>query len=80
VLAKIAENRVLICGTNAYKPLCRHYHFKVSFLHYQMRGRSYSKLLFDLGAETVPSYCRLPSVRCIRGKVYVSQSENLPRS
>jgi semaphorin 6 len=30
VLAKIAENRVLICGTNAYKPLCRHYHFKVS--------------------------------------------------
>ncbi|XP_021930955.1 semaphorin-1A isoform X2 [Zootermopsis nevadensis] len=28
VLAKIAENRVLICGTNAYKPLCRHYHFK----------------------------------------------------
>ncbi|PNF31376.1 Semaphorin-1A [Cryptotermes secundus] len=28
VLAKIAENKVLICGTNAYKPLCRHYHFK----------------------------------------------------
>lgn len=28
VLAKIAENSVLICGTNAYKPLCRHYHFK----------------------------------------------------
>ena len=29
VLAKIAEDKVLICGTNAYKPLCRHYHLKV---------------------------------------------------
>ncbi|XP_067003213.2 semaphorin-1A isoform X3 [Anabrus simplex] len=28
VLAKIADNRLLICGTNAYKPLCRHYHYK----------------------------------------------------
>ncbi|XP_069678506.1 semaphorin-1A isoform X5 [Periplaneta americana] len=28
VLAKIAENKVLICGTNAYKPFCRHYHLK----------------------------------------------------
>nr|CAD7428551.1 unnamed protein product [Timema monikensis] len=27
VLAKIAPNKLLICGTNAYKPLCRHYHF-----------------------------------------------------
>jgi semaphorin 6 len=32
VLAKIADNRVLICGTNAYKPLCRHYRQKVSSL------------------------------------------------
>nr|CAD7257273.1 unnamed protein product [Timema shepardi] len=30
VLAKIAPNKLLICGTNAYKPLCRHYHFSVS--------------------------------------------------
>ncbi|XP_071446030.1 semaphorin-1A-like isoform X2 [Hetaerina americana] len=28
VLAKIDNERVLICGTNAYKPLCRHYRFK----------------------------------------------------
>ncbi|XP_063238895.1 semaphorin-1A-like isoform X3 [Bacillus rossius redtenbacheri] len=26
VLAKIADGKLLICGTNAYKPLCRHYH------------------------------------------------------
>jgi semaphorin 6 len=34
VLAKPAENRVLICGTNAYRPLCRHYLLKDS--HYVM--------------------------------------------
>lgn len=28
VLAKIDDDRVLICGTNAYKPLCRHYALK----------------------------------------------------
>jgi semaphorin 6 len=28
VLAKIAENRLLVCGTNAYKPRCRHYLLK----------------------------------------------------
>ena len=30
IVAKLSEEILLICGTHAYKPKCRHYSFKVS--------------------------------------------------
>ena len=30
VIAKTDENRILICGTHAFKPRCRHYKYKVT--------------------------------------------------
>lgn len=29
VLAKMSANRLLVCGTNSYKPLCREYTIEV---------------------------------------------------
>jgi hypothetical protein len=77
VLAKIAENKVLICGTNAYKPLCRHYHFKVSSpLLYSgsvssrylsntfMEAAIVNCELFNLAAESIPEVDGMQSSNC----------------
>jgi hypothetical protein len=33
VIAKTDKQRMLICGTHAFKPKCRHYKYKVRFVH-----------------------------------------------
>ena len=31
ILVPLSKNKLIICGTNSYKPLCRHYLYNVSF-------------------------------------------------
>ena len=47
IVVKLSEELLLLCGTHAYKPKCRHYTFKVGGISRQPSSHDASGIFFD---------------------------------